>query len=62
MGLYLFSSGDESWTRYFYTDGEAVTYGETIGECIVIMRQVYYEDSLATGNYWTTIYTFVPQM
>jgi len=61
MPLYHFEFGGESWTRYFYTDGEALAYGESITEHmehlghICIMRQVPYEDDLAHGYYWLVI-------
>jgi len=61
MPLYFFEFGGESWTRMFYTDGEAVTYGESITEYmehlgpICIMRQEPYEDDLAHGYYWRII-------
>lgn len=49
----------ERRTRYFQTDGEAITYGETIAEYVgevLIMRQVSYEDNLASGYYWIVLY------
>lgn len=41
--------------RYFYTDAEALTYGESYGDKVVIMKRMDYEDSLATGYYWLII-------
>jgi len=62
MPLYHFEFGGESWTRYFYTDGDALTYGESVTEymehlgLMCIMRQVPYEDDLAHGYYWAIIF------
>lgn len=61
MPLYFFEFGGESWTRYFYTDGEARTYGESMTENMehlgpmCIMRRVPYEDDLSYGYYWIVI-------
>jgi hypothetical protein len=58
MGVYQIEMDDDVRIRTFDTDGEAIAYAEIIGHLgnISVMKQIYYEDYLATGYYWTVIF------
>jgi len=57
MAIYQFEVPDEVRMRTFDTDNEAINYAEKIGwDTVTIMKQVFWEDDLATGFYWLVIF------